>query len=232
MWAADLDSLPIATDLYPLSEDEKRRTARFRGERLQHRFAAGRSLLRHVLGDLLNLPPDRVAFHYGSLGKPTLDPLAHAGAGPLHFNVSHCEEQIVIAATLTAPIGVDVEKLRPLSDEPELASRFFESGEIAEYFSLPAALRNQGFFNAWTRKEALLKARGDGLQTPLDSFRVSLDPRTPCEVRAFTSLPESPSDWSLISLSPSPRSIAAIAIRANRLRLHLARIPPPIYATL
>lgn len=216
--------------MYPLSDDEKRRTERFRGERLQRRFAAGRALLRQILGDLLNLAPDQVIFHYSPLGKPTLAHAAHR-ADKLHFNVSHCEERVVIAATLAAPIGVDVEKFRPLSDESELAIRFFEPGEIAEYFSLPAALRNQGFFNAWTRKEAILKARGDGLSTPLDSFRVSLDPRAPCEIRAFTSLPESASKWSLISLSPTPDSVAAIAIRTPNPRLRLARIPPRQHST-
>jgi 4'-phosphopantetheinyl transferase len=162
-----------------------------------------------------------IRFAYGALGKPSMPDRPE-----LMFNVSHSANVIVIACTTSGAIGVDVEQRRGLNDEAELVERFFQRVEVSEYAALPPSLRTAGFYNGWTRKEAILKARGDGLSTPLDSFSVCLDPREPCRIREFLTLPERLDDWSLIAFEPAPQCTAAVAVRARGVRLMQFRVNP------
>ncbi|EDY83746.1 4'-phosphopantetheinyl transferase superfamily [Verrucomicrobiia bacterium DG1235] len=217
----NLDLFPAKESLYPLSPDEIERSARFRFERHRQRFVAGRSYLRQTLAHLLSVKPDSIRFTYSEYGKPSVD-ILHSGAqSPLFFNLSHCEELMVLAISRSIEIGIDVEKVRKLPDEEQLVDQFFEKREREEYHALPEALKTQGFFNCWTRKEAFLKARGDGLQTPLDSFSVSLDPRLECRIRKFNSLPESIDDWTLKTIDCGNDAIVAIAAKTKVTTLQL-----------
>src|SRR5207244_11453763 len=112
-------------------------------------------------------------------------------------------------------VGIDLEYIRAeVADEP-IAERFFASREIAALIGLPAPLRAEGFFNCWTRKEAYIKARGEGLTIPLDAFEVSLAPEEPAALLRVDSDPAEASRWSLQALAPGPGYVAAIAVEGR-----------------
>ena len=191
-----------------LSPDETARAGRFRFERLQRSFVLGRGSLRVLLGHYLNSPPRDIQFSYGANGKPSL-------AGPAHirFNASHSGGLALFSFTFDCEIGIDVEAIRPMPDIEDIAKRFFSAEETAELMSLPADEREQGFFLCWTRKEAYIKATGEGLSAPLDSFRVTLRPSEPARIVHFAGDPTAAQSWTLHDLALDPGFVGALAYR-------------------
>lgn len=144
-----------------LSPDERARHERLRRTEDQQRFLTGRGLLRMVAGEHLNIPAERVVFAYGRFGKPSLA-RTQSGA-PLHFNISHSGDLVLLAFSLTHEIGVDIEQLRPEEEWREVAAQIFPAAQYAEWLRLDEPARAELFFQTWTRKEAALKATGSGL---------------------------------------------------------------------
>lgn len=159
LWLADLD---VDGPTPWLSPDEEARRDRFVFPLHRRRFARGRSLLRGVLGEALGIDAARVAFSYNPQGRPEV-------AG-LHFNVSHTENQLLIALG-PAPLGVDIEASRRLDDQRGVARTAFSPAELAAWDGTPGA-----FYRLWTRKEALMKAHGLGFVMDSRSFTLSLAP--------------------------------------------------------
>jgi len=199
-----------------LSPDERARAARFRVERDRDRFVACRLALRRILGRVLRMRPERLDFGYGPNGKPSL-----AGTSGVEFNVSHREDLAVIAVTRGRRVGVDVEKLRSVEDSETLSARFFSADEAAALRTISPEARDQAFLACWTRKEAFVKARGDGLSLPLDSFAVSLAPGEPAAILSCAG--EDRSAWSMFSWSPAPDYLAALVVEGSDWRLRRAR---------
>jgi 4'-phosphopantetheinyl transferase len=200
-----------------LSADERARAASFRFPQHQRRFAVARGLLRELLGSALSLRPQEIELAEGSYGKPVLGgPLR---AHPLRFNLSHSEELAVFALTLTGEIGVDVEHIRPLPDMWGLAARCFAPPELAALSRLPDDERVHGFFRAWTRKEAVIKADGAGLSWELLSF-ATVPAAAPNEwsVEAFGD-PRRAALYSVREFMPAPRYAAAVAVTQPGLAL-------------
>ena len=112
-------------------------------------------------------------------------------------------------------IGVDLERERSDFDYLELAERFFSAAERAELIALPVESRTQAFFLCWTRKEAFIKAHGEGLSLPLDHFDVTLTPGEPARLVATRAGLEAPDQWSLFNLEPAPGYLAALAVRGR-----------------
>lgn len=189
-----------------LSADETARAARFKFEHLQHSFILGRGALRVLLGRYLNTAPAALSFTYGSKGKPAL-------AGRLQFNASHSSGLALYAFTLDCELGVDVEALRSMPDVEDVARRFFCAEETAEFMALPAAQRDHGFFLCWTRKEAYIKAIGEGLSAPLDAFRVTLRPGEPARMVHCDGDPIAAQAWTLHDLNPGRGYAGALAYR-------------------
>lgn len=150
-----------------LSADERERAGRFHFARDRDRFTAARAALRRVLGDYLERAPDALTFAYSSHGKPSIDGLA--------FNVSHSNELALIAVTRGREVGIDIEWHRPDVDLPSVARSSFSDTEQRALFALPPAEQLDAFYRIWTRKESYIKAHGDGLSLPLDSFSVLTD---------------------------------------------------------
>ena len=171
VWKVDLSA--TVPDVRLLSRDEHERAARFHFERDRQHFKASRSALRIILGRYLNLPPESLEFAQTEYGKPFLTNLEAAG---VFFNLSHSGEVALIAVARERELGVDVEFMRPDFATNEVAEHFFSMAEIYTLSGLEPHLRTQAFFNCWTRKEAYVKARGEGLSMPLDVFDVSLAP--------------------------------------------------------
>jgi 4'-phosphopantetheinyl transferase len=218
VWFARLD-LPapvVAGRERRLSSDERARAAAFRFDRDRRRFVAARGFLRGVLGECLGIPPREVTFAYGPHGKPRL---ADPSSG-LHFNLSHSGERAACALRRDGEIGVDVEAVRDLDDADDIAARFFSAAEATALRRLTSSgERLAAFFNCWTRKEAYLKALGDGLARPLDGFDVTLLPGEPPRLSRVVDDDEEPARWSLAELDPGPGYVGAVAVRARGWRL-------------
>lgn len=196
-----------------LSASERMRAARFLRAMDRDRFIVGRARLRQLLAARLGLRPDSIEFSYGSHGKPAL--AASLATSGLHFNLSHSEGLAVYAFAAGHEVGVDVEAVRPLPDADAIAARFFSPSEVEAYLSLAASDRPLGFFNCWTRKEAFIKAIGEGLSHPLDRFDVSLVPGEPATLLRVDDVPGERCGWALHAFSPAPGFVAAVAAKGE-----------------
>ena len=179
VWSAGLD-LPagaLSSLAALLDGDEAARARRFHFERDRRHFTAARGFLRLLLGRYLDAPPARLRFGYGARGKPFV---ASPSDNPLCFNVSHSHGRALFAFARGREVGIDLEAGARLGDDwPGLVRRIFSARERGELFSLPAERQRAAFLNGWTRKEAFLKATGQGLVDGLQSIEVSLDPARP-----------------------------------------------------
>jgi 4'-phosphopantetheinyl transferase len=218
--AVEIASLPLdvdpasvraLTDL--LSTDETERASRFVFERDRRRFIVARASLRQLLAARLGVRPQAVEFSYGLRGKPALAP--RFSASDLRFNLSHSGSLAVVALADGCELGVDVEEVRALPDATDVAARFFSRRENEAYLALEARDRPQGFFNCWTRKEAFIKALGDGLYHPLDRFDVTLAPGEPAKILRVEDTPGERCGWTLHSFTPGPGFVGAVAVRSQ-----------------
>jgi 4'-phosphopantetheinyl transferase len=207
-----------------LSQDERERATRFIRARDRRQFVVARGTLRIILARYLGCPPVQVLFRYEPLGKPRL---ARSDFGAdLEFNVAHSRDLAVYAVSRGPRVGVDVERVRPLPDLPDVARTAFSRREQARLFALPCGQRLTGFFACWTRKEAYLKGRGDGLLVPSNTFDVSLAPDEPAALLGNQSDPQDVDRWSIIAFAPAEGYIGAVAVEAPRLRLIVKRWVP------
>lgn len=211
VWRATLEECPRSIDryLHTLAVDEQTKAERFYFQRDRERFIVAHGILRAILGLYLNRPPRCVSFCYGDHGKPALS--MNSGGDSLNFNMSHSHGIALYAVAKSRQVGVDLEFLRDDLEVQQIAERFFSPGEISGLRALPAGLRRHAFFLCWTRKEAYIKARGEGLSLPLDQFDVSLTPGKPAVL--LNTRPDSAEAlrWSLQELTPGPGYVAAIA---------------------
>jgi 4'-phosphopantetheinyl transferase len=134
----------------------------------------------------------------------------------LRFNLSHSNEFALFAFCLEHEVGIDIEKIKPQVAFEGIEARYFSPQERAELEALPLDLRSEGFFLCWTRKEAYVKARGEGLKVPLESFSVSLTPGKPAVLRSSDE-----ERWRLYSLDPTAGFVGALAAEGHEHRLHL-----------
>jgi 4'-phosphopantetheinyl transferase len=188
-----------------LTDDERERAARFRLGRIRDQFVAARGHLRALLGRYLGLEPRSVPVLYADGGKP------HLPAGyPLHFNVSHTDGLAVFAVGHSR-VGVDVERIREIPDAEGLVTRFFTRRECAEFHALSPAERPSAFLRAWTRKEAVLKAIGRGVQS-LDVCDVTFCDGEPPMLRELEGDCSARAKWELFTWEPAAGYLAAGAI--------------------
>jgi 4'-phosphopantetheinyl transferase len=189
---------------------------RYRFRRDRRRFALRRSALRRILGAYLERSPADVAIVLAARSKPEL---ACPGDPPLRFNVSHSGEIALVGVTRGADLGVDVEVIRAMADRDSVARQVFSPAEREEYESLADEDRTAGFFNGWTRKEAFLKAQGEGLFGDLSGFDVTLAPGRPPRLLRVGAAPDEAERWRLVSFEPEPGAVGAAALRAAECRL-------------
>jgi len=215
--ALELDTGELKRIQSTLSSDERVRVARLLFPKDQQRFVAARGFLRTILARYLDREPARIDFRYGPFGKPELAPVCAADG--LRFNVSHCEGLALCVITRHHEIGVDIERVRGDFAWEEIAERFFAPREVEALRSVPAALQYQAFFNCWTRKEAFVKARGEGLALGFDQFEVSLVPGDRVRLLRRAGDPEEASRWSIHEVEPASGYVAAVAVRAQGCRL-------------
>jgi 4'-phosphopantetheinyl transferase len=204
VWAIDLDAGPPAVSslLRFLSGEERVRAARLRTSELRLRFVIAHGALRTILGHYTGIAPAAVPVQTTPAGKPFLP------GNMVAFNLSHSDGIAVCAVAVDGQIGVDVERIRPVPDADAIVKRYFAPTEAREYAALANTDRTTAFFSTWTRKEAFVKAIGDGLLCPLDSFEVEVAAAS-LEPRIATN--SCRGDWHLRSFEPAPGYTAAVA---------------------
>ena len=200
-----------------LTADECQRAERYIFERDRAHFVVARGLLRVLLGRYLRQEPQSLRFTYGPHGKPAL--ATNTGGGALCFNVSHSHGLALYAVTRGRELGVDVESIRPEVVQEKIAEHFFSPHEVAVLRALPTPLQATAFFACWTRKEAYIKATGDGLALPLNQFDVSLAPGEPAALLGTAWDPKEAARWALQDLAPAPGYRAAVAVAGHAWRL-------------
>jgi 4'-phosphopantetheinyl transferase len=207
VWVADLDALGASTPETWLSADERTRAARYRLERDRRRFTRRRGWLRRVLGEHLGIAPGEVRFAYGGNGRPIL-----ADRPGLHFSLSHAGDRVLCALAARRRVGVDLTHVRPRASDDAVARALLAPGEIAGLRAMPPEARAGAFHRCWTRKEAYVKARGEGLARPLDAFEVSLsaEPWTALVRCAFD--PDETARWAFLLVAPFEGHVGSIAL--------------------
>lgn len=211
IWRANLDIDPDIESQYwsVLNPAEKERANRFVKKQDQTRFIAGRGILRHLLGQYLDLSPQAIQFDYLPRGKPVL--ASDHSCPNLQFNVSHSHHLALYAFTDSGDgIGIDVECLRSLPQALSLAKRFFTKNEVSYLASLPSQQQEAMFFQFWTAKEASLKATGEGL-VGLQSIEIAVSAKNPNQFEVITGNPR----MQLSCFMPEKNVVAAVASLGN-----------------
>lgn len=212
VWRASLDLPPTVSQRIAktLDEQEKKRAERFLVPQARDSFVAARGILRELLGTYLGLDAGKVTLSYGPQGKPFLS-LVHNSR--LCFSVSHSHGMALFVFASGHEVGVDIERVEPNRRGMEIATHFFSEEETAGLAKLPPKLAEEAFFGCWTRKEAYVKARGQGLSIPLGSFTVSLAEREQV-VRDETG-----ALWSCYALEPAAGFTGAVVAAGENWRL-------------
>jgi len=214
VWIASLDNLVISTQEFAnvLSKDELRKADRFVFERDKSRFINGRGILRTIIGNYyLSIQPHQLKFHYGFHGKPYLAECS--GSKTLRYNRSDSNGLALYAFSKNLDVGIDFEHMRELDDAKQIVDGSFSEYEKAVYSALPAREKFEAFFKCWTRKEAFIKAVGEGLYYPLDQFDVSFSPSEPPRILSIGGNRAEASEWTLIDFKPRPGYSAALAFK-------------------
>jgi 4'-phosphopantetheinyl transferase len=226
VWRVDLDAENVEAGALAtrLADDERTRAARFRFERDRDRFLRRRVALRRILAGYLDRSPEALAFVQGHHGKPALaDPGA---AGRLEFNLTHSGGCALVAVVRGRRVGVDVEQIRTDLATMEVARRFFARGEVDALAAVVSDERTTAFYRCWTRKEAYVKARGDGLSLSLDRFEVPLAPGAAHAVASSQDYPADAMRWGLRELVPTPSHLGAVVVEGAEWTLRTWVWPP------
>lgn len=196
-----------------LSPAERVRAERFRVPEPRRQFVFGRAVLRQLLGACLNVEPAAMAFGSEPRGKPFLE--QSALDGDLRFNLSHSGSLVAVGLARGREVGVDVEWIHHLPDWSHLTTRIFSAPELDELHALPELQQREAFFNGWTRKEAYLKATGEGLTDALPAIEVTLAPGQEPKLLRLAGDAEAARQWTMRAI-PLPGGFAgAVAFKTS-----------------
>jgi 4'-phosphopantetheinyl transferase len=212
VWRARLDLSPVTRERLQntLSSDEKERAERFLIPEAREHFVAARGILRELLGGYLEVQAERVVLTFGPEGKPSLSP-KHKSR--IRFNVAHSHGMGLFVFAHNHEIGVDIEYVQNDFRGMEIASHFFSQREVAALSKLPPSAIDQAFFDCWTRKEAYVKAHGQGLSIPLGSFAVDFNDSTQ------VLQDETGARWSCYALEAAPGFAGAVVAEGENWRV-------------
>lgn len=199
-----------------LSADEAQRAGKYYFEHDRMRFVLSRGLLRLIMSRYLDVEPGTISLCYNHFGKPELASIS--GGNTIQFNISHSGKLVLYAITCGHRVGIDVERIRHFQEAEEIVERFFSAGEKMKFRSLPEDISDRTFLTYWTRKEAYVKALGEGLSYPFHSFCVAypfgeqgrLIQNLPCREESIV--------WSIADISIDPQYIAAIAVEGHDIK--------------
>lgn len=206
-----------------LSTEEYQRAEKFAFELHRVRFIAGRGLLRTILGKYSGLKPASIRFRYNTYGKPAL--VSGNAGNSLYFNISHSNDKALFAVTRSGEIGVDIEFHNEQTDIGQAGSIAFSSTELAALRSQPPGRQHNVFFQFWTRKEALIKAIGQGLTLPLQKIDVSTTPEKPIVVPVEVEGKSREKNWHIRDIDVFPDYAAAVAVNDNEMEISCFSLP-------
>jgi 4'-phosphopantetheinyl transferase len=212
VWLANLDSYPAEDLKSLLSNDEVKRAERFHFEKHRNHFIVARGLLRQLLAAYLNTAAIDLKFDYAEKEKPSL---GSADKGAINFNLAHSYGRAAYAFSRNRELGIDLELIREDFGGAEIAQRFFSRSEVAALGKVPRELAAQAFFNCWTRKEAYIKAIGEGLSMPLDTFDVTLAPGEPAALLRNHKDSREVERWSMLSIAAPEKFVAALVVEGK-----------------
>jgi len=206
-----MDKLPLWEQ--SLGSSELARAAKFRFAKDRRTYLARHGILRQILAEYLATRPGEICFAYDAQGKPRLHPSSNDI--DLRFSLSRSAHVAVVAIVRHCEVGVDVEMVRDLPDWQLVAGWAFSQRELNVLGNVPAEQRPFAFFQGWTRKEAVLKCRGDGISSGTRHAEVYLDASdSPCldgrNLQPF---------WDLREFVPEPGFAAAVAIERAKARV-------------
>ncbi|WP_239590838.1 4'-phosphopantetheinyl transferase family protein [Vitreimonas flagellata] len=203
VWPLDPTTPAPAAELATLSEKETARMARFVFDKDRFRFGQSHARMRALLGAHLGVGPSDLSFGENAHGKPLL-------AGGPFFNLSHSHNLAALAISDDLDLGLDVEHVRAI-EGPQIARRFFSPQECAALNAYAGPEYENAFYRCWTRKEAYVKAQGEGLGIPLDSFDVTIDADTPPRLLRIDG--DDAAAWQMCAFDPAPNYQGAVALR-------------------
>jgi 4'-phosphopantetheinyl transferase len=221
VWHACLDDHPTDDFRRLLTEDEISRANRFHFTKDKDHYVVARGLLRRLLGGYLGVSGDELRFVYAEKGKPAL---AESQGSLLTFNLAHSQGRAIFVFSLGREVGVDLEFMREDFTGDKIAQRFFSQPEIAALATVPLELKQRAFFDCWTRKEAYIKARGDGLSMPLDEFDVAFAPGEEAALLRNQKQPEEVTRWKMQSIPAPEGYVAAVVIEGYDWKLKTFRV--------
>ena len=205
-----------------LSTEENERAGRYVRREDRNRFVVAHGILRQLLGRYLSVEPQGLAFSLNAFGKPAL--IRGVGQPTLSFNLSHSGDVILYAMTAGRRVGVDIEAIRPSLDPMEIAQGQFSEREFKALLDREGAERIEAFFRCWTRKEAYLKARGEGLGYPLRNFSVSIGCDEPPQVTWAADDPDVGARWAVLPIAEIPGYAGAVVCEGGDTRFVSRRL--------
>lgn len=218
LWRIDLDRPFDDAELARLTDAERARADRFRFERDRRRFISGRLAFDAILARYFGAEAARAALHRTQAGRPLLI----APVDGIAVSFSRSDERAAMAVAGGRSLGVDIEIVKEKADLPLVAREQFSLKEQAEIAALGDALRLEGFYRAWTAREALVKATGEGLSAELQRLRVSADPRRPAKLVAGFGLYR-PGRWRLAAFAFDEKTLGCLALDRSIRRLNAFR---------
>jgi 4'-phosphopantetheinyl transferase len=224
LWQASLDGRP--DDIFEsfLSPDELDRANRFHFPQDRIHFVVARGLLRNLLAAYLGISCAELRFSYGAKGKPFL---LLDGQTQINFNLSHSHGRAAFAFSRGRELGVDLEYVKENFEAELIAGRFFSRSEVLALHAVPPELRSQAFFNCWTRKEAYIKARGEGLSMPLCEFDVSLRPGEPPALLNNYREEREVERWSMTAIPAPADYVGALVVEGDDWQLKSFSLDKP-----
>ena len=223
VWLASLDRRQSELKFFEsiLTEDEIDRANRFHFQKDRERFVTGRGMLRVILNSYLGVPAGEILFSYGRRGKPALQP--QVGGQAIEFNLAHSDGTAIYAITLNRPVGVDIESIKCEFPVDTVAEHCFSTAELSAFRGLPLQMQRIAFFKCWTRKEAFIKALGDGLSCPLADLDVSVMPGESARLMRVGWAPEEASRWYMEDICGLPGFSAAIVRSGSQCQMHVSQ---------
>lgn len=212
VWHARVSTLGVVlpTLARSLAVEEKKRVEGFFRREDRERYIAAHGILRHVLGRYLEVGPELPTFGKTEHGKPRL--VGDFEGAEIGFNLAHSGDVVALALARAMTVGIDVEEVNARLNPLELAESQFSERELACLRALPPENLHGAFFQCWARKEAYLKARGDGLFFGLNRFAVSLGPSQPPALLWVDDDAAAPQRWRLHDLDLCAGYTAALAL--------------------
>ena len=217
VWRIALDDESRLDECWALLSDiEQAKARRFYRDMHRRRYVVAHGTMRAILARYLGEPAESLCFAEGEHGKPSLVRASNASQPRVEFNLSHSDELGLVAVALDRPVGVDLERWSTETEHLELAERFFSPVERVALRALGDDLERltAGFFAAWTRKEAYLKATGEGITRGLHHFDVSLAPDEGARLLADRLDPAAAERWTMQALAPAAGFSAALVATA------------------